>query len=682
MSKKAVLIVCFLLLGVQSAIPQAYQYAKQGFSMKMPLDNRGAFGRVCYPGVIGGTDPGPQFIGLEYPIGQPYEHLFGAGLWVGGILDTSTSGNPVFVKGVTVGYEGWSGPYFEFFPGSSPADSIFRIFKPYPPKPQAWDEPSGLEGAIPYHPISDMDFYMKYDDYHVRVAGHVPLNLKVFQSSYSWQDPYADAIIIMEYRIINQGRKFIDSAYVGFFADPDVGPYAAATYQQRNFTGYYQDSRTTFTHNPQDRGSTPIGFALLSTSKPLDSLHYSFRWFKGNINHPLTDADKYARMSSGIVDSNGSITDLSDVRFIFSFGPFEISPSNPPLPGIRPDTVKFAVAILSAFDPAGNHLRVLQLNAQRALDIYLNQGIKLPATPPSPPLRVDVGERRIHLNWLWTPADSGGRGGRPDPVANWDTTNARARQHPRWSGVPRYGSRISPPYPPGFDSTKGGRNFESYRLWRSEYPVSEAVPNPPDVTYTLLQQWDVQDDSVDFNTGLAYDYTDSNLVRGKTYTYAVTSRSIPNIVLQQIVVHGQVQWVEVPVEALESGLSVNHVTVELPFAVSTQPDKVRVVPNPYRTDKDYTYESGGYEGTNSRWNEGLRKIKFINLPLVCTVRVFSLAGDLVRTIQHDGGTGSFPVGDHDMLLVSDSNRALASGVYIFTVESNLGTQVGKFVIIR
>lgn len=115
MSKKAVLIVCFLLLGVQSAIPQAYQYAKQGFSMKMPLDNRGAFGRVCYPGVIGGTDPGPQFIGLEYPIGQPYEHLFGAGLWVGGILDTSTSGNPVFVKGVTVGYEGWSGPYFEFF---------------------------------------------------------------------------------------------------------------------------------------------------------------------------------------------------------------------------------------------------------------------------------------------------------------------------------------------------------------------------------------------------------------------------------------------------------------------------------------------------------------------------------------------------------------------------------------
>src|SRR5207247_1008649 len=106
------------------------------------------------------------------------------------------------------------------------------------------------------------------------VTGHVPLKLKVFQSSYAWDDTYADAIIILEYRIINAGRKTIDSSYVGFFIDWDVGPYRVASYFGRNFTGYYQDSRTAYATNPSDRGSTPVGCALLSTSRSLDSLRY------------------------------------------------------------------------------------------------------------------------------------------------------------------------------------------------------------------------------------------------------------------------------------------------------------------------------------------------------------------------------------------------------------------------
>ncbi len=36
----------------------------------------------------------------------------------------------------------------------------------------------------------------------------------------------------------------------------------------------------------------------------------------------------------------------------------------------------------------------------------------------------------------------------------------------------------------------------------------------------------------------------------------------------------------------------------------------------------------------------------------------------------------------DQNLISESNRAIASGVYLFTVESEFGKQVGKFVVIR
>lgn len=679
MMKIACLLSILVVFSLHFSVAQPWQKdAKQGFSMKMKLDNRGAFGRVSYNGVIGGQDPGNDSIGLEYPLGRPYEHIFGAGIWVGGILDTATSGPPVYVRGVTVGYEGWQGPYFEFWPGGSPGDTIFRIYKnpdgTYPPKPAGWDDPSGLEGAIPYNPISDADFYMKYDDNHVRVTGHVPLNLKVFQSSYAWKDPYAQAIIILEYRIINNGRKPIDSAYIGFFFDADVGPYRVANYQLRNYNGYYQDSRTMYIHNPADRGSTPVGCALLSTSRSLDSLRYAFRWWNGP-QHPNSDADKYARLSSGLIDSNQALNNLGDSRSLFGFGPFTLAPSNPPLPGVHPDTVKIAVAIVSGSDPAGNHLRQMQINASHALNIYLNQGIRVPATPPSPPLHVEVGFRKVKLNWRWTPADS--LRGWKNPVANWDTTNRRAEKDTVWSvSEAGFSSRISPPYPPGIDPSRGGRNFESYRLWRSEQP------NYPEASFTLVKQWDISGDSIGFDTGLEYDYVDSNLVRGKRYVYAVTSRSIPNIAYQEVVQNGEVVLVPVEIEAIESAFGENLVVVDLPFSVSTEVGKVMVVPNPYRTDADYTYESGGYEKNKYDWNENKRVLKFINLPNICTIRVFSLAGDLIRTIQHDGGGGTFPRGDHDMPLVSESNRALASGVYLFTVESEFGTQVGKFVIIR
>jgi hypothetical protein len=76
-------------------------------------------------------------------------------------------------------------------------------------------------------------------------------------------------------------------------------------------------------------------------------------------------------------------------------------------------------------------------------------------------------------------------------------------------------------------------------------------------------------------------------------------------------------------------------------------------------------------------------VKFINLPEVCTIRIFSLSGDLVRTVIHDGSSSSgISVGDVNVPLVSESNRAMASGIYVFTVESDFGVQTGKFVIIR
>jgi len=638
---------------------------KQGFSMRMWMDNRSVFGRQGYPGGSAAMPSGE--LGLEYPLGQPIEHIFGGGIWVGGLLDTSRGPTPQPpVRAVTTGYEGWSGPLVEMFPGSSPADSFWRASKNDLVEPPGWSSYWG--NALPFKPISDNDLYCTYTDYTEQVSGHVPLRVRVIQSCYAWDDPYADAIIIMEYKVINEGVKKIDSAYIAWFFEADVGPIAVPNYFQNNFTGYDSASRTAYIHNPIDRGSTPVGGTLLKAPIDLSLLRYAFRWYPGP-QSPTPDAVRYNLISSGVRQPD-EYPARSDTRFLFGFGPFTINPASSQ-PGDPPqDTLKIAMAVVSGFSQTIDPRIIMLRNAGRALDIYLNQGIRLPPTPPSPPLRAKVGFRRVELDWKWQPGDDV-LYGRPDPEQNWDSTNQRANLDP---------SRRSNP-PVGYDSARGGRNFESYKLWRSETPPSSS--GVPDESFTLIRQVDMIEDidtlRYGYDTGLEYRYADSNLVRGKVYTYAVTSESIPNIVYVQ---QPDSTLAPVEVEPLESAKGTNAFTIDLPFAVSEEVGRVSVVPNPYRTDRSYTFENGGYEGLTNNWDETKRAVKFINLPAKCTIRIFSLAGDLIRTIDHDGTSGSFPDGDENVRLVSESNRALASGIYVFTVESEFGTQTGKFVIIR
>ena len=138
-------------------------------------------------------------------------------------------------------------------------------------------------------------------------------------------------------------------------------------------------------------------------------------------------------------------------------------------------------------------------------------------------------------------------------------------------------------------------------------------------------------------------------------------------------------------ESVESGLSENATLVQLPFLPSTKVGEVKVVPNPYRTDQDYTFEGGGWEGLGRNWTENRRVIWFIHLPSKATIRIFTMAGDLVATRYHDDQnrtTPDRPIGQEEWNLLSESGRAIASGVYVFLVESSLGSQIGKFVVIR
>ena len=113
------------------------------------------------------------------------------------------------------------------------------------------------------------------------------------------------------------------------------------------------------------------------------------------------------------------------------------------------------------------------------------------------------------------------------------------------------------------------------------------------------------------------------------------------------------------------------------WKISLQPDtvnlaardlsRIRVVPNPYIASNPLDLTPNDVE------------LKFNNLPGVCTIRIYTVAGHLVDVIEHNNGTGTEVWG-----IRSRFNQKIASGYYIYHVEDHeTGKKhMGKFAIIH
>ena len=75
--------------------------------------------------------------------------------------------------------------------------------------------------------------------------------------------------------------------------------------------------------------------------------------------------------------------------------------------------------------------------------------------------------------------------------------------------------------------------------------------------------------------------------------------------------------------------------------------------------------------------EPVRELTFVNLPGNCTIKIFTVDGDLVKTLRHTNGSGT-AYWD----IRSDYNQMLSTGVYFYHVDSDAGEKIGKFAIIR
>ncbi len=119
-----------------------------------------------------------------------------------------------------------------------------------------------------------------------------------------------------------------------------------------------------------------------------------------------------------------------------------------------------------------------------------------------------------------------------------------------------------------------------------------------------------------------------------------------------------------------------------PSEIDNPLDAIVVVPNPYTAQAIWEPSNGYVSG------RGERRVYFTNLPPVCTIKIFTISGEHVRTLEHnDGGDVNRVMfdGSESYDLLNKDNSDIAFGVYLWQVDakaSGLGIKTGKFAVIK
>jgi hypothetical protein len=241
-------------------------------------------------------------------------------------------------------------------------------------------------------------------------------------------------------------------------------------------------------------------------------------------------------------------------------------------------------------------------------------------------------------------------------------------------------------------------DFAGYKVWRAEQwerpegstgPTPELwillaeyrlpryiEPNTGHIDLAMARDPEVTEpcDTIDADGGLYlypvgyYQYVDEHVLPGFTYFYAVTAFDM-NETGERNPRTGEME---------KFTLECRHVaSSDQAIVPGTDPvdgiGEVYVVPNPY-------YGSARWDlGPNPSDPTGTH-VDFMNLPKgPWKVRIYTLSGDLVRTLENDGTSD---IGQVKWDLISRNGQDIVTGVYLYSVESRYGSQVGKFVILK
>ena len=669
------------------------------------------------------------------------EHMSYGGLWIGGRggPDGGVHVSTAIVDGVfEAGEEG-----FEFTNTAAQSDTV-KIRSSIVTSP--YFDPFA---------VSHQDFVSDFTDVNTRVPGtdfeipnHVPLGLNVHLESYAWNFPYTDAFVILNYTITNVSSDPIYDVYAGLWTDASIGNMNYTSIYEPgggwswydNLNGFDIDYKMAYQYDVDgDDGfaESYLGIRYLGSSGPQELVDVNYdQWMwvsTSNANFPdyimpLDDNGRYEVMKGR---HTGKYANASNAGGI---------PSNPedqqswmlilmagPLGDLEPgESMNFVFAVVCGLWGTKENVDSdarranLRLNSDWAQIAYNGEDVdgdgKLdPNEDVNGNGILDEGEDEyrteldLNQNGRWDPGESvfGDGDGNLDIAEDVFENSFKGIQSEN-NIIDRYILPSPPPSPnllvvPGDgevtlywdkvsedyeDPITRESDFEGYRIYSSPKTASSEGES------TLLAEFDVDSLDIGYNTGFSiirtdtvindhhyyYRYTNKNLLNGwpGEYWFAVTAfdRGNPKNNLP----------------SLESSVLENK-TYAIPGSRPRRPDsnlKVGVFPNPYRAQ-------ALWDGSSDRD----KMLWFFNLPARATVRIYTLAGDIVDQFEHDSGNysgqdvrlisegsiGSNAVlsgGMHAWDLISAHDQAIATGLYIFSVEDldSGDIQSGKFVVIK
>lgn len=688
-------LVCLYFLSISLVYaqqPDVFDEAQTNQSnIRATITNHGGIGNA-----FTGSFNIEGFSSFEFPANSGVEHIFDGGLWIGGI----TGGQIAVSTGAVDDSRGYS-------PGKSGFEFTSKT---------ELSQSSSLRDDPTFNPlaISHQDIFSTFVDTAISITnpnGQIiisqherPLGVEIDFRALNWNFSFANFFVILNFSIKNVSRQPIDSIFVGYWADGVVrninltAPFTGGSaFFNKGGNGFIDSLAMAYEFDAAgDVGFTDSYVAIKylganqfggCPSSPNFKVHYN-SWQFLNATDPLlffptNDFQRYSKLNNGLnflpawENIQRSINDANNRSNLVSVGPFSTL-----MPG---ESIDIAFAIVCAKkDDDGNPTSAntpeqresLLRNAGWAQTAYNGEDANgncildfgedlngdgiltrfvLP-TPPDPPItRIVAKDKSIEVYW----AD-----------------NAEF----------------------SIDAISKEMDFEGYRVYKTK--VGFDVQNTQDIENDLnrIGEWDIPGNVKFFDVGF-----DGIMLEEPVTFPGDTNEYVYKYVFDNIA-NG---WQHVvAVSAFDRGDEVNNVpplessplrSLQRVFAGKPANDGFVngdpfVYPNPY-------YAAADWEG-NSRFEKD-RKLIFANLPANCQVRIYTLAGDLVDSFEHDASTYSgsdiswfdtysdpekttFSGGEHAWDLLSSNTQIIARGLYLFVVEEKESGDKfrGKFVIIK
>ena len=577
----------------------------------------------------------------------------------------------------------------------------------------------------------DLDSYAICDDSHAGERGPIPCQLEYH--GICWSAPGHDDWIVLECWLTNKNSSTLDDCYISLAYDIDIG--GSLDYID-DLVGYEGNEVYDLWTNPTRAGADwteefpdgipdeydAVNFTSTSATKPIDKemngwpRMMAYMYDEGGeardtpgycgvrvmgwmddaekvdslieissqhswdiMNDPDTDAYKYGYMID--VGTFEEINTAYDWRIDPAFGPFEMEPD---------EVLHWWTGVIM-----GPDLNGLRKNSDALYADFLGPD-GLPGTgddwevvsPPTSPRLVGVrGDNQVTIRW--NPRYKAGKNTETDRDPRSDLRDFDG--YIVWRSDVGFDSGWTPVLWVDKLSQKGPDNPDAdkrFYAWgwrvknRPKLFLNEVVPtgqgNEPDLQGKTAVALEDIGGSFPTNTrgGGAvrlrkvsgyYELVDGvdatgvvtgDLNNGTRYYYAVVGYDFG----RKTEKGGD--------RPTAGGRNVNALEViPLPMARDVM-DDIRVVPNPYKGSADWEE----WTGSGVR----LGKIYFMNLPEKCTVRIYTIAGDLVRMLEHNDVT----FGALGWDLTGEAGVQVASGIYIYHVDApDYGEKLGKFAIL-